>query len=162
MKKFISLAILAIAVVAFASNMPYEQQTIVPELRTLLANKPFEELISSIEIQYWGTTISVETRGYYYFVEFLIRKATHFVGFGIVGVIFYLLYRKLKWRMPSILAIATVFIISSLDEIHQSFMPGRTGVFQDVLLDMQGAISFILIAALLLKFRKKEVVSKQT
>lgn len=160
MKKYIVITIIAIAIIAFASNMPYQQQTIVPELRTLLEDKPFEELLSTIEIQYWGKTISVETRGYYYFVEFLIRKATHFIGFGIVGVVFYLFYRKMNWRMPSILAITTVFIVASLDEIHQAFIPGRTGVFQDVLLDTKGAITFILIAALIIKWRKKKI-SKQ-
>lgn len=160
MKKYIFISIIAIALVAFASNMPYEQQTIVPELRTLLEDQPFEELLSTIEIQYWGKTISVETRGYYYFVEFLIRKATHFIGYGIVGVVFYLLYRKLNWRIPSILAITTVFIIGSLDEIHQAFIPGRTGVFQDVILNTKGAITFVFMAAIIIKLRKKKF-SKQ-
>ena len=160
MKKYIFITIMAIALIAVASNMPYEKQTIVPKLRILLVDQPFKELLSTIEIQYWGRTISVETRGYYYFVEFLIRKATHFIGFGVVGVIFYMLYRKLNWRIPAILAITTVFIVASLDEIHQAFIPGRSGVFQDVLLDTKGAITFVFIAAMVIRWRKKKF-SKQ-
>ncbi|MEC1179220.1 VanZ family protein [Metasolibacillus meyeri] len=154
MKKYIFLIIAALLIVAFSSNMSYQQQTIVPELRVLLADQPFEETLSLFKIPYWGTIISVESRGYFYFVEFLIRKATHFIGFGIVGVILYLFYRKLAWRFPALLAVATVFLVASLDELRQAFSPGRTGVFSDVLLDSLGALFFILIAAIIVHIKK--------
>lgn len=154
MKKYIFLVIVALCIVAFASNMSYKQQTIVPELRVLLADKPFEETLSLLKIPYWGTIISVESRGYFYFVEFLVRKATHFIGFGIVGTILYLFYRKLAWRFPSLLAIATIFVIASLDELRQSFLPGRTGVFSDVLLDSFGAVVFIMVTAMMTRKKR--------
>lgn len=154
MKKYIFLVIVALCIVAFASNMSYKQQTIVPELRVLLADKPFEEALSLLKIPYWGTIISVESRGYFYFVEFLVRKATHFIGFGIVGTILYLFYRKLAWRFPSLLAIATIFVIASLDELRQSFLPGRTGVFSDVLLDSLGAVFFIGVTAMMTRKKR--------
>ena len=106
-------------------------------------------MLSKIEVEYWDKTISIETRGYFYFVEFLIRKATHFIGYGIIGVIFYKLYRKLQWRFAPLLAIATVFIIGYIDEYRQYFTPGRTGMFEDVLLDTSGAIFFISITLIL-------------
>ncbi|MCT6923668.1 VanZ family protein [Metasolibacillus sp.] len=154
MKKYIFLVIVALCIVAFASNMSYKQQTIVPELRVLLADKPFEETLSLLKIPYWGTIISVESRGYFYFVEFLVRKATHFIGFGIVGTILYLFYRKLAWHFPSLLAIATIFVIASLDELRQSFLPGRTGVFSDVLLDSFGAVVFIMVTAMMTRKKR--------
>lgn len=154
MKKYIFLVIVALCIVTFASNMSYKQQTIVPELRVLLADKPFEETLSLLKIPYWGTIISVESRGYFYFVEFLVRKATHFIGFGIVGTILYLFYRKLAWRFPSLLAIATIFVIASLDELRQSFLPGRTGVFSDVLLDSFGAVVFIMVTAMITRKKR--------
>ena len=46
-------------------------------------------------------------------------------------------------------------VVASLDEFHQSFLPGRTGVFRDVVLDTMGAI---FVQALLLRYwtrRKK-------
>ena len=155
MKKYIFFVVLALLIVIIASNMSYEQQTIIPELRTVLANKPFEEQLSKIHLTYWDRPISVETRGYFYFVEFLIRKGTHFVGYGIVGLLFYLLYRKLAWKLPVLIAIITVFTIASLDELRQTFLPGRTGVFTDVMLDTVGAICFILFAKLILTIKNR-------
>jgi VanZ family protein len=150
MKKIILLVITSLLLVAFASSMTYEQQTIVPELKTLLKNEPFKNVLSKIEVEYWGKTISVEERGYFYFVEFLIRKATHFIGYGIIGVIFYTLYRKLQWRFAPLLAIATVFIIGCIDEFRQYYTPGRTAVFDDVLIDTAGALLFVTITSCLL------------
>ena len=146
MKKITILVIICLCLVAIASTMTYEQQTIVPELRTILKNEPFKDVLSKIELEYWDQTISVETRGYFYFVEFLIRKATHFIGYGIIGLILYSLYKKLKWRFAPLLAVASVFIIGCLDEYRQSFTPGRTGVFDDVLIDTAGALLFVTIA----------------
>lgn len=155
MKKYIFLVVLALLAVIIASNTNYEQQTIIPELQTLLANKPFEEQLSKLHFTYWNTPISVETRGYFYFVEFLIRKGTHFVGYGIVGLLFYLLYRKLAWKLPALIAIFTVFFIASLDEFRQTFSPGRTGMFDDVVLDTAGAICFIFLAKIILAFKNR-------
>lgn len=155
MKKYIFFVVLALLIVVIASNMSYEQQTIIPELRTVLANKPFEEQLSKIHLTYWDRPISVETRGYFYFVEFLIRKGTHFAGYGIVGLLFYFFYRKLKWKLPVLIAIMTVFFIASLDEFRQTFLPGRSGVFSDVMLDTAGAICFILFAKLILTIKNR-------
>ncbi len=102
MKKSIILVVMSLCIVAIASTMTYEQQTIIPELRTLLKDEPFIDVLSKIEIEYWDMTISVESRGYIFFVEFLIRKATHFIGYGIIGIIFYTFYRKLKWRFAPV------------------------------------------------------------
>ena len=155
MKKYIFLVVLALLVVVIASNMSYKQQTIIPELQTLLANKPFEEQLSKIHLTYWGMPISVETRGYFYFVEFLIRKGTHFVGYGIIGLLFYLLYRKLAWKLSSLIAMITVFFIASLDEFRQTLLPGRTGIFSDVVIDTVGAICFVFLAKIILTFKNR-------
>lgn len=143
MKKYLFFVITSLIILYYLSSMPYEQQTIVPELRVLLSNQPFYDLLSKIEVTYWGRTISVETRGYYYFVEFLIRKALHFIGYGIVAVLLYLLFRRLKWTFAAIISCVATFFIAMLDEYHQTFVDGRTGVFDDVLIDTAGAITFI-------------------
>ena len=155
MKKYLFFVVLSLLIVTIASNMSYEQQTIIPELRTILANKPFEEQLSKIHLTYWGRPISVETRGYFYFVEFLIRKGTHFVGYGIIGLLLFLLYRKLTWRLPALIAIITVFSIASLDELRQTFLPGRTGIFTDVLIDTSGAICFIFLIKIMITFKNR-------
>lgn len=155
MKFRILLVILALFAVFIASNMTYEQQTIVPELQTLLKDEPFKEQLSKLEVQYWHQTISVESRGYVYFVEFLIRKATHFTGYGMIGIIFYAFYHRLKFRFAPLLGIATVFVIGCIDEYIQYHIPGRTGIFQDVIIDTSGAIFWVTIAFIIHKIYKK-------
>lgn len=159
MKKAIILTVVALFIVIYASNMTYQQQTIVPELRTLLKDKPLEDALSSLEIPYWGTVISIESRGYFYFIEFLVRKATHFIGYGMLAVIFYFLFLKLKWHVPSVLAFGTIFIIASLDEYRQSLIPGRTGIFDDVLIDAAGALFFLLLVKVIVSI--KRVIKKK-
>lgn len=146
MKKMLVLVLCGIAIVILASSMSYQQQTIIPTLKNLLQDKPFENWLSQFEFHYWGTIISVETRGYYNFVEFLVRKATHFFGYGILAVIFYFFYSKIKWRLPAIFAFLTIVGIASLDEYRQSMIPGRTGIVSDVIIDACGA--FVLITVI--------------
>ena len=145
MKKYVFIICSVLILLFCISSMTYEQQTIVPTLQENFEEKPFYHLLSKIKVTYWGETISVETSGYYYFVEFLIRKCLHFFGYGFIGVLFYLLYRKIKWKFPVLLAIGTIFIIASLDEFRQTFVDGRTGIFDDVLLDTSGAITMIIL-----------------
>lgn len=150
MKRYLLLIILALGIIAFLSTMPYKEQTIVPELRTLLADQPFKEQLSQLEFTYWDRTISVEERGYFYFVEFLVRKGFHFFGYGVVGVLLFIFFRKIHWRVPSLWAITSVLMIASMDEIRQRFTPGRTGIWEDVLIDVAGAITCILLVKLIL------------
>lgn len=148
MKKSIFFVIVSLLIIAVLSNMSYEQQTIVPTLRDLLKDKPLENWLSQFEFHYWGRTITVETRGYFYVVEFLIRKATHFFGYGILAVIFYFFYRKLSWRFPTVLAFLSIVTIASLDEFRQSMIPGRSGIVDDVILDACGAFTLLIFVKL--------------
>ena len=147
MKKYFVTAAVSIVIIFVLSNMSYQQQSIIPLLETYLANKPFEETLRPIKFTYWEQIISIDTRGYFHFMEFLFRKSAHFLGYGFVGVIFYGVYRHLRWQVPAIFASLTVFIIACLDEYRQSLSPDRTGIFQDVLLDTAGAIFCISIFA---------------
>lgn len=156
MKKYIILVGLIIIVIAIFSSQTYEQQTVVPTLKQILANKPFEEQLKVFEFTYWGRTISVEESGYYYFLEFIIRKGSHFCGYGLAALIFYVLYRKLQLRFSFLLAVVTIFIIACLDEYRQSFIPGRTGIFDDVKIDTAGAIFVIGCFKVIKRLRKNQ------
>lgn len=149
MKKTIFFVICGLIIISLMSNMSYEQQTIVPMLKEWLKAKPFEGWLSQFEIPYWGTNISVESRGYFYFVEFLVRKATHFFGYGFVAVIFYFFYSKMKWRFPAVFALFTIVVIASLDEYRQSMIPGRSGIVDDVVIDACGALMLLGIVKLI-------------
>lgn len=145
MKKAISFVVIGLIIVAVMSNMRYEQQTIIPVLKNVLEDKPFEGFLSQFQIPYWGRIISVESQGYYKFLEFLFRKGVHFFGYGLLAVIFCIFYRKLKWRFPTVIAFFTVTVIASLDEYRQSMIPGRTGLIEDVVIDASGALTLLIL-----------------
>lgn len=151
MKKYIVLGVLLLLLAIF-SNTSYEQQTLIPFLQTLLPTQPFIGFLSQFEITYWNRLISVETSGYYHFLEFLIRKGTHFSFFGIIGVVIFYVLRKRPFA--PLIAIAAVFILGSLDEFRQSFSPDRTGTIKDVYIDTAGAFFFVSIAWVIYKTNK--------
>lgn len=151
MKKWLVLAVFLLVLI-ISSSMTYEQQSILPELEDILANKPFERQLSLLQIPYWDTVVSVEERGYFKFVEFLIRKLTHFVGFGCIALGIYFVWGKR--RFPASVAIVGTAIIAILDEFRQSFTPGRMMSGQDVLVDTAGAIVFVGIVVFVKKLRK--------
>lgn len=91
-------------------------------------------------------------------LNFLIRKCAHLTEYGILGALTFRALRgeKRSWTLRwAIGAIVLATCIASIDEIHQSFVPSRTGTWHDVLLDAAGAtIAQILIrAAQVLLFR---------
>jgi VanZ family protein len=83
----------------------------------------------------------------------LIRKTGHFTGYGLFSLV---CYRGLRLtlgqgrallsprRVSHAIAIAATFLVASADEIHQTFLPNRTGCFSDVLLDTSGALALQL------------------
>lgn len=83
------------------------------------------------------------------FWHFYIRKGGHVIGYGILS---FLLFRAWRATLPSAKrvgwmlrwsAIAVFFTatVASLDEWHQSFIPSRTGRWQDVVLDTSAGIA---------------------
>ncbi|MCG3088278.1 VanZ family protein [Sporosarcina cyprini] len=149
MKKY--LFVLAILLLLFfSSGQSYEQQTIVPTLKQWLPNKPLEGLLSHLQIPYWGRIVSVEERGYYYFVEFLVRKAAHFFTFGLLAISVYFALPSSRFR--TLFALLGTVFIAIADEFHQSLTGGRTASGYDVLLDAAGAFTCLLV------FRLSQVV----
>ncbi len=74
----------------------------------------------------------------------LIRKSGHFVGYGTIGLLWlrawWLSLPRASFLLDATLALLGTALVASADEFHQSFLPNRTGVPSDVLLDCSGAI----------------------
>jgi VanZ family protein len=81
--------------------------------------------------------------------HFYIRKTGHVIGYATLS---FLLFRAWRATLPVIdhekwaarwagLAILGTAIVASLDEWHQSFIPSRTGRWQDVVLDTCAGIA---------------------
>jgi VanZ family protein len=111
----------------------------------------------------------------------VLRKAGHFVGYGILGALVFVALRKTNrdrlravlnrawgiylrdfWRLEwAILGVLVAMITGSFDEIHQSFIPSRTGRWQDVVLDTCGAIvvQFLIYLYCTREFRQRQIGS---
>lgn len=135
-----------------SSGQTYEQQSLIPTLQQLFPHKPLEGLLSQLQIPYWGRTISIEERGYYYFLEFLIRKAAHFFVFAAIASAIFYLFSKHPYRF--FYAITGSLLLACGDEFHQSLTGGRTATLYDVALDMFGALTALFVIALWLIVQK--------
>lgn len=151
--KYIPLAVL-ILIIFISSSMPYKDQTIVPDLMRWLPGEPFSDQLSRWHIPYYGMDISVETRGYYYFVEFLVRKLAHITSFGAIAIAMYIALYPKRWRY--VLAIVITFLFACIDEFHQYFTSGRSASFQDVLLDTFGGVLWLTIFMLIKRLFKRK------
>ena len=78
----------------------------------------------------------------------LLRKAAHFTEYALLAALW---WRALRSRVTestallAALAIAVGYAIT--DEIHQTFVDGRTGSPVDVLIDTAGAATGVVLAA---------------
>jgi VanZ family protein len=81
----------------------------------------------------------------------LIRKCAHFVEYFTLSLLVLRGIRAgrrethLGWAL---IAIGIVAGYAALDELHQSFVPGREAAVSDVLLDTAGGVAAQLVAAL--------------
>jgi VanZ family protein len=135
--------ILAIAVITTESTDTFSAQHTSGWLRPV-----FERLFGTFQDASWDS------------FHHYLRKSGHFVGYGTVGFTFlrawlHTLARRGRvalqpWRLESsILAILSTAVVASCDEIHQTFIPSRTGTPIDVLLDTAGATTLCILVWLI-------------
>jgi VanZ family protein len=74
----------------------------------------------------------------------IIRKCAHFLSYGILAIIVKNALQPRRWAYPGAWLIATLYGAS--DEIHQIFVPGRTPLATDVMIDSAGACAVLLVA----------------
>jgi VanZ family protein len=95
--------------------------------------------------------------------HFYIRKGGHVVGYAILSILLFRAWRETlpradhaKWtlRWTSIAILGTA-IVASLDEWHQSFIPSRTGRWQDVVLDTCAGIAAQIVILIFAKSRER-------
>ncbi|MCI8459831.1 MAG: VanZ family protein [Bacilli bacterium] len=87
----------------------------------------------------------------------LVRKSAHFTIYLILGLLilsFIREFRVVDYRAV-LLSVFLTFLYACSDEVHQLFVPGRSGEFLDVLLDSVGALSGCLLYTLYYKIRRK-------
>jgi VanZ family protein len=95
--------------------------------------------------------------------HFYIRKGGHVFGYGMLSFLLFRAWRATlsalqnvpwKFRWATLAILGTAFI-ASLDEWHQSFIPSRTGRWQDVVLDTSAGIAAQILVFVWVKSRAK-------
>ena len=96
-------------------------------------------------------------------MESIIRKMAHFSIYTAVGLLLMALVStyNIKEKNRLIITLTTGIIYASSDEIHQSFVPGRSPMITDVVIDTMGVILGILLIILGKKIIKKYRENKQ-
>ena len=84
----------------------------------------------------------------------LLRKLAHFTEFACLGGLFTWLLSM--YRKPVALALLFGFLVASVDETIQYFVPNRGPAFKDVLIDTAGALVGISLLLLVYTIRKKQ------
>lgn len=89
------------------------------------------------------------------FVHHLIRKSGHFLYYGALGLVWLRAWLRtwkvrfvwdrgwLLWRWSMQMSMCCTCLVAAMDETHQSYLPNRTGLVTDVLLDSSGAVLMV-------------------
>jgi VanZ family protein len=99
------------------------------------------------------------------FWHHIIRKTGHCVGYAILTYFFFRAWRvtlpridaaawSLRWARTSWFF---TLLVATLDEWHQSYLPSRTGRWQDVVIDSSAALALQIFLWLALRKRKKSI-----
>ena len=91
-------------------------------------------------------------------LTFLVRKAAHISAYFVLGILIYSLLKEYRLRIKHLVlaSIALAMLYACTDELHQMFVPGRSGEVRDVLIDTAGAaVGVFVYAALSSRFYKR-------
>ncbi len=143
MKKALFIAVIAwVALISWFSSQPLKestQQTYDFLVKLNIAEE--RELVLS-------STEEIRT------LKHDVRKAAHFgLYFGLGGLICLTLYGAFSIRGKSWFLMSWGFgsLWGVIDEVHQYFVPGRSMLIQDMLIDSAGVLSAVMILTFLTK-----------
>ncbi len=97
-------------------------------------------------------------------IHHLIRKTGHFFAYGFIG----LAWLRAWWMtLPhshffedAFLALLGTALVASCDELHQTYLPNRTGTPWDVLLDCCGALTLQLAVYIFMRLTRPKQLAR--
>lgn len=85
-------------------------------------------------------------------IHYAVRKCAHLTEYAVFALLLWRAIRRPRrhdprpWRWDEAgLALALVFLYAASDELHQVFVPERTGQVSDVLIDTSGGVIGLLL-----------------
>lgn len=141
--------------VFYSSSQPYQKQDVRPEIGKYVDLEKVEQNFSGVKLKYAGSEVSVEAKGPASFIEFFIRKGAHFSVFFALG---FFAFRAIRLNgsdtiKSAIIAFALVAGYATFDETHQNFTENRSPHVEDVMIDITGGITAIVLASLIYRNR---------
>ena len=114
--------------------------------------------------QLWEAIFGSVTNVRWNMIHFMIRKCGHFFGYGFIGVAWlrawWMTLPQSHFLEDTFLALLGTSLVASLDELHQSYIPNRTGSPWDVLLDCTGALTLQLIVYIYLRLLRPKRLAR--
>lgn len=92
--------------------------------------------------------------------EFLIRKGAHMTEYAILAGLIFLFFAGLRLYLRVSFSFIITLLYSISDEVHQYFVPGRSGVYTDVIIDMIGAMFALICLSFITHIYHKHKIQK--
>jgi len=106
----------------------------------------------------WEHIFGPVTERFWELTHHLIRKTGHFTGYGLVALTWlralWMSLPRLNFFQTALLALLGTALTASCDEFHQTFLPNRTGLASDVLLDCCGATTMLVVFYVAIRLTK--------
>lgn len=140
---------IAIAIIALESNKAFGADHTSRPLRMI-----------------WETIFGPVANGQWQIIHIAIRKTGHFFGYGLVGITWlrawWMTLPHSHFLEDAFLALMGTALVASCDELHQTYLPNRTGTPWDVLLDCCGAVTLQLLVYMWLRiFRPRKLAREE-
>jgi VanZ family protein len=93
--------------------------------------------------------------------DFLLRKLAHATEFGVLTLLIWHALPDGVRRVSVRIGVAVLAAVgyAALDELHQSFVPGRHGALKDVAVDAAGVVLSVLLVLALRRYRRRNVAT---
>jgi VanZ family protein len=75
--------------------------------------------------------------------DWLVKKGSHFLAYSVLAWLAWRVFRGEK--RPYLAAFLLTVFYAASDEFHQTFIPGRSGTLDDVLIDSLGGLTALFI-----------------
>jgi len=137
--------VLGVAVIALESTIFFGSDNTSGPLRWI-----YEHLFGQVTNGRWNS------------IHHFIRKCGHFFGYGTIGLLWlrawWMTLPRSGFLLDATLAFLGTALVAGSDEFHQSFLPNRTGIPMDVLIDCCGALTLQLLVYVFMRiFRPKRL-----
>ena len=146
--------VLWMALIFFFSSQPAEESS--------QTSSPFVRAYLSLVHPGFGSLSPEEQFALEEDASFLVRKTAHFSIYAMLGALAYSAVSTALSgsapRIPLSFLIGALYAVS--DEIHQSFVPGRSCELRDMAIDSAGVLLGVLIASGIAALRRKHKKGK--